>query len=507
MTARLAPVLAAFAVVLALLATGLRPDAFYVGDPGVKLVSARNALQHPTRPLEIPLPRIGPDDAPYIENFFAAHDDHSHAITSEFFPLLSAPLLALFGLRGLYVLPALGFVGTLAACAWLASVLDTRRSVALVASAAALGTPFLFYGLEFWEHTPALALGVAGAALLLDASRRRPGQHAAAGAALGAGVLSGAAIVLRPEAACFFAAVLIASRTLVHRPTWRTLGLAVGGAGLAVVPLELYTVVHFGALVPGHVGTNAGLIGAGWTAERVQFAQEWLLPSLWNRAGPRQPASLWSVAPIAVVALLSLVQHEERDERPFLWLVAVITTLLVFVVAPNEGGGQWGPRYLLFAYVPLVLCATDLVEYRRGGWTRPALLLLLLLACVWVQRAAYRQLRGTKSTYGRVVDFVKTTTTTDTFLVTDVWWIDQLAASALDAQHVLVVADAPTGAGVVKRLSDRTVPSLTVIRSTEEGGDADSWSAPTCYFEEARDELPVRGLVAIKLRHRCGYKP
>jgi hypothetical protein len=135
------------------------------------------------------------------------------------------------------------------------------------------------------------------------------------------------------------------------------------------------------------------------------------------------------------------------------------------------------------------------------------LLLLLLLACVWVQRAAYRQLRGTKSTYGRVVDFVKTTTTTDTFLVTDVWWIDQLAASALDAQHVLVVTDAPPGAGVVKRLSDRTVPSLTVIRSTEEGGDADSWSAPTCYFEEARDELPVRGLVAIKLRHRCGYKP
>ena len=114
MTARLAPVLAAFAVVLALLASGLRPDAFYVGDPGVKLVSARNALQHPTSPLEIPLPRIGPDDAPYIENFFAAHDDHSHAITSEFFPLLSAPLLALLGLRGLYVLPALGFVGTLA---------------------------------------------------------------------------------------------------------------------------------------------------------------------------------------------------------------------------------------------------------------------------------------------------------------------------------------------------------------------------------------------------------
>ena len=219
MTARLAPVLAAFAVVLALLASGLRPDAFYVGDPGVKLVSARNALQHPTSPLEIPLPRIGPDDAPYIENFFAAHDDHSHAITSEFFPLLSAPLLALFGLRGLYILPALGFVGTLAACAWLASVLDTRRSTALVASAAALGTPFLFYGLEFWEHTPALALGVAGAALLLDASKRRPGRDADVGLSIAAGLLAGAAFVLRAESACFFTAVLLASRTLVHRPT------------------------------------------------------------------------------------------------------------------------------------------------------------------------------------------------------------------------------------------------------------------------------------------------
>ena len=505
----LAFVLAACTGALLLMASGLRPDAFFVGDPGVKLLSARNALHFPTHPLAIPLPRIGPDPTPLVENFFVVHGTHAHAVTSEVFPLLSAPLLAVFGMRGLYMLPALGFLATLGGCGWLAWALDRRRNTALVATVAALGTPFLFYGLEFWEHTPALALGVCGAALLLDAAGRAPGRHASVPATLAAGLLSGAAIALRTEAACFFVAVLLASRTLVHRPTWRSLAIAVVGAALALLPLELYTALHFGSLVPGHVGTNAGLIGAGWWSERLQAAADWLWPSWWNGAGPLRPSSFWSVAPAAVLALLAGASRSERDERPFLWLVAGLTTLLVLAAAPNEGGGQWGPRYLLFAYVPLTLLASDFVQGTGSprGWPRVAVLALLLLACVWVQRAAYRQLRGTKSTYGRIVDFVSATTAPGTFLVTDVWWLDQLAASALDSRTLLFVSDVATGRNVVQRLSDRTIPTLTVIRSREESPDVDAWSAPTCYFEEARDELPVRGLVAIRLRHRCGYKP
>src|SRR6478609_5869611 len=233
MRGQLAFALAAFSAIVAILSFGLRPDAFFVGDPGVKLASTRNALSFPTHPLQIPLPAIGTEATPHVESFFAVHGDHAHAVTSEFFPLLSAPMLAAFGPRGLYVLPALGLIATAAASAWLAVVLDPRRNAALVVLAAGVGTPFLFYGLEYWEHTLALASGVAGTALLLDAARRRPGRHAHAGAAFAAGLLMGAAIVLRPEGACFTAAVALASRALVHRPTWRTLAIAAAGTGVA----------------------------------------------------------------------------------------------------------------------------------------------------------------------------------------------------------------------------------------------------------------------------------
>ena len=53
----------------------------------------------------------------YVEPFFAVHGDHAHAVTSELFPLVSAPFAASLGPPGLYVLPAIGFLLTIASCA------------------------------------------------------------------------------------------------------------------------------------------------------------------------------------------------------------------------------------------------------------------------------------------------------------------------------------------------------------------------------------------------------
>ena len=503
MRGQLAIALAAFSVVVGVLSFGLRPDAFFVGDPGVKLASTRNTLDFPTHPLNIPLPTIGTDAAPHVENFFAVHGDHAHAVTSEFFPVLSAPMLAAFGLRGLYVLPAIGFVAAIAACAWLAIVLDPRRNAALVAVAAGLGTPFLFYGLEYWEHTLALAAGVGGTVLLLDAARRRPGQDARASATFVAGLLMGVAIVLRPEAACFVVAVMLASRTLVHRPSWRTLAVAAAGACVALLPLEVYTIAHFGSFVPGHISANAGLADNLWGAERLTLAFDWLLPSGWNAAGPVRASSFWSVAPVAVVGVFALAARSERKERLFLALVALLTTMLVVLMAPNEGGGQWGPRYLLFAYVPLAVLAADAVPHLPRRVAPVLLIVLVVAACGWTQRAAYRQLRGTKATYGRVVDLVATATQPGAALVTDVWWLDQVAASTINRRTFLFAGDAQTGHDIVHRLGEARVTDVTMFRSREVSTDLDGWTSSTCYAEQGREESDVRGLVAIRLRLHC----
>jgi hypothetical protein len=509
----LAILLAAVTALVAVLAAGLRPDAFFVGDPGVKLIATRNAVSFPSHPLSIPLPQIGGTPLPHVEAFFDVHDLHAHAVTSELFPLMSAPLFAALGIRGLYVLPAAGFIAALAACAWLAQALDTRRDRALVVLAAALGTPFLFYGLEFWEHMPAVAAGTAGATLLLQSAATRARARRRDVRAVGAGLLCGLAILLRPEAACFLLAVIVASPLAAAAPGWRVAALWAAGIALALAPRAVYGLLHFGfhlgSMVPGHVGTNASLLGDGstWAAGRTELVREWLQPSGWTGSGPLHASSFWSVAPAAVVALASLAWPTHRRARGFLWTTAIVDVLLVVLTAPNDGGGQWGPRYLLFAYVPLAILAADLVEQvpRRRAWGA-GVLIAMLLCSVWVQRAGYRQLRGTKNTYGRIVDFVGAEAPRGGTVVTDVWWLDQLAAAAVDDRTVLVARDPVDGPGILRRLDEHKVEPVVVVRSREMTGDVTGWNESTCYVETARDELSVRGVVAIRLTRDCATR-
>ena len=109
---------------------------------------------------------------------------------------------------------------------------------------------------------------------------------------------------------------------------------------------------------------------------------------------------------MAAAAALGL-PGRHRTTR-FLWTVAVVDVLLTLVTAPNDGGGQWGPRYLLFAYVPLTVIAADAVDQLPSPECRCAgvALAAALAGLPWVQRSGYRQLRSTKTTYGRIVDFI-----------------------------------------------------------------------------------------------------
>jgi hypothetical protein len=185
-------------------------------------------------------------------------------------------------------------------------------------------------------------------------------------------------------------------------------------------------------------------------------------------------------------------------------VVAGLTISLILLTAPNDGGGQWAPRYLLFAYVPLVVLASDIVGTLPRRPATIAVLVFLLIACVWIQRAAYRDLRGTKSTYGRVVDLVSNEVAPNGYVVTDVWWLDQVAAVATSERRLVYVPTSVDGHGVLQRLSRAVVPIVIVIRSASESPDISAWREDTCYVEIKRDALDVRRLVAITLHHRCG---
>lgn len=87
------------AAALQLLAHGLPTRTFFAGDPGVKLIAVRNAIEHPTRPFDIDLPRLDTKQVDFLDAFFRVHGNHAHATTSALFPLMSAPLIAAFGVR------------------------------------------------------------------------------------------------------------------------------------------------------------------------------------------------------------------------------------------------------------------------------------------------------------------------------------------------------------------------------------------------------------------------
>jgi hypothetical protein len=494
--------LGAFAVILVILAAGLRPDAFFVGDPGIKLIAAKNAIATPDHPLDIPLPVIGRESLPYVEPFFEVHGDHVHAVTTDLFPLVSARAIQWFGLRGAYILPAAGFLTLLISCAWLAVVLDSRRNPAFVLIIAGVATPFLFYGLEFWEHTPAVALATIGTALFAAALRAR---KAATSMALAAGLAFGVAILLRPESALTFLAVLLASMILERGSTSRPLliGLSLVAAAVTLAPLEIYTLRHFGRVMPAHLWANARLLQGSWIAERGHLIATWFLPSGWTASGPVRPQSFLVVAPLVLLACVPVRPDVARDGRRFLWAIAVLVLVLVVLTAPNDGGGQWTPRYLLFAYVPLVILAADAVDALPRRATTATALGFLFLACLWIQRSAYRELRGTKSTYGQVVDFVSNEVAPGGCIVSDLWWLDQIAASATSERRLIYVPGAGDAHAVMQRLSRAVVPIVTVIRSKSESPDVGAWREDTCYVEIKRDRLDVRDLVAITLHHRC----
>ena len=511
----------AIAATIAALAVGLPSHTFYAGDPGVKLIAARQAIAEPSRPLQIPLPDIGGAPAPFVDRFFIVHGQHSHAVTPELFPLVSAPFIAGLGLRGAYVLPALGLLLTLASTTWLALLLDRRRTPIAVLLTVLLGTPLLFYGLEFWEHSLAAGIAVLASALFVrcaDASAR-PARF------FGVGLLFGLAVLLRPEALWFAAAVFVAAPLLRSRPGWVPILTAGVGLVSALVPLEVYTLLHFGHLLPPHIAGNPGLLEGDWVAMRRTVFVSWFM-------APGK-SNFWRVAPAIILAFVwrptSYFGGAARRGRPFLLAVAAATAALVVLTAPNDGGAQWGPRYLLLAYPPLAILATDTLAYvvrflgmprraaregvkppPRGGAQRAlaglviAAVAMLAIGSAWLQRAAYKELRGAKLTYERLVAFVEHETEPGRPVVTDLWFLDQVAASLADSRRFFVVTDTGEASEVLHRLSEAREQAVTLLRSPiDSPGPFTAWLARSCYtFDRERGD--GEGLIAIQVRLTCG---
>jgi hypothetical protein len=528
---RTAGVAAVTALALVWLASALPAGAFFSGDSGVKLIAALDAIAHPSRPFDADLPRVGARTTTDVDQMVVPHGDHAHVLQSPLFPPLSAPLIAALGLRGAYVWPALAFVALVPLLASAQRQLLPDTSWPLLAWIAVAANPLLLYALEFWEHAPAVALLAAATAAAAPALRRTdpsgapernpPGRWVVAGALAGAGVL------LRPEGAWYAAGLAL---TLPPR-LWLPFG---GGAAALLLPAAVLNLIHFGTPLGAHASAVLAPIGQDFFAARWQRVRDWLWPaSAVETVGLALVAAAWLGAlvrvdlrarqllalagtgvvavlaarrslpsqaflqgfPLALLALVPAVTRTREARR--LALAALIAIGGVVLTATNDGGAQWGTRYLLIAAPPLLLLAARGASEAAapGAWRTPrrALLAVVLLAGGMTSRSAEQELRGAKRNYDGLVAEVAAVVPPGGVIVTNAWWLDQIAARLHGSRTFLVVPDRAAAARALAVVRAEGIDTVTLAWSEDESPyTLEEVLGGTCFRTVAVRDAPLR---------------
>lgn len=501
------------AIVLVVLAANLPPHGFFSGDQGVKLLAARNAIEHPERPFQVDLPDIGGERVPFVDRFFSLHDDHAHALQSPLFPVVSAPFIATFGLRGAYVLPAASFVSLLPLAYLIRRRTDAAIPLGVLVTVVFFANPVFFYALEYWEILPAVACLAACTALALKPAGGSGSRFV--GAAVAAGALAAAATMLRPEAIWYAAAVGL---ILARRPALLSYA---AGFGLVMSPFALANYLESGSLLSHHAAANLAPLGDRWLSARMERASLWLgsgspvflagaaiavaawcarlagvgirttqltfligavLAAVPVVMGDLDRATLWQAWPLGFVMLMPRASY--RDVGPLV-LIAAVTIIGVLLTSTHDGGAQWGPRFLLIATpVFIVLAASAVTEATLAGpgrHLRLLLVLLLVLSSIWTTRSAYRELRGAKQYYARLVDAVRSRTDPDSYVITNIWWFDQICASLYPSRTILFAETGEDTSRAIRSLEQAGMRSVLLAWSRDETAPMNEALIGSCY--------------------------
>jgi hypothetical protein len=417
----LAPYGLALAIGAALAGAGLlmgHYQTFFSADSGVKLLAATSILHHWTN-AAIPYRFVAHDPGGrYVLPLTAWVHGHDFAGYSLIFEYITALSMLAFGAAGTVIPPVLGTVAILMAQVQLARMLDLGRGAkTALLWLTVLATPVVFYSLTLWEHTWGVGLFLLGFTFLFRATQTRK-WCVPIGLAVG-GLLCLSALMRREMV--IPAALLLVATPLVLRSRPALIGSM---AAALVLVLPLAAIVSFNPqplalglshATPGRAGILTAGSGAAAPSHLVRL--EWLTAGGFATAllvvatiiliGVRRwkptflPGALATSATIVGLAyIVQLLTHYTwANENPFafcpllvlgLWLpllfdrsdarlkmyllcwgLALAGALAIVLVAADYGGGQWGPRYLLFAFpllLPLALKARQvLVALAKGA--------------------------------------------------------------------------------------------------------------------------------------------
>src|SRR6185503_1688659 len=182
-----------------------------------------------------------------------------------------------------------------------------------------------------------------------------------------------------------------------------------------------------------------------------------------------------------------------------------VTIAGVVLTATNDGGAQWGTRYLLVAAPPLLLLAARGATDAGGGgaWraARLATIAVILLAGAMTSRAAYVELRGTKRNYDGLVDEVASAAPPGSVVVTNAWWLDQIAGRLHGTRTFLFVPDPQAAARALATIRDERIDGITLAWSEDESPfPLEAALDGTCFRATAVREVPLRRVRLVSAR-------
>jgi hypothetical protein len=116
-----------------------------------------------------------------------------------------------------------------------------------------------------------------------------------------------------------------------------------------------------------------------------------------------------------------------------------------------------------------------------------------------VQRGAYKNLQGAKRAYGRLLEFVERGTSPNGYIVTDLWWFQQVTAGLYPTRTVLFVDGDASARRALTLLAGES--DIWVVRSERESppGSLDSWLDETPFAVQRQSTLEERTLVMSHL--------
>jgi hypothetical protein len=123
-------------------------------------------------------------------------------------------------------------------------------------------------------------------------------------------------------------------------------------------------------------------------------------------------------------------------------------------------------------------------------------------ASLMIQRSAYKSLHGNKNTYGRLLEFVERGTSPGGYVVTDLWWFQQVTAALYPTRTVLFVDGSASARRALALVAGE--PSVSVVRSESESppGLLDSWLEGTTFVVSSEAKSRERALVLSQLARR-----